>query len=46
MADVLPSVIEQLCREPDHYQLIVLDIDTSKRDYLIGFYQCFASEQT
>ena len=45
VADVLPSVIEQLCREPDRYQLIVLDIDASKRDYLLGFYQCFAGEQ-
>ena len=45
VADVLPSEIEQLCREPDRYHLIVLDLGDSKRQYLEGFYRCFAGKQ-
>jgi hypothetical protein len=34
LADILPSEIEQLCREPDLYRLTVLDLSDAQRGYL------------
>ena len=43
VSDILPSVIEQLCREPEKYEFVVLDIDQPKRAYLNAIYECFAT---
>ena len=44
ISDILPSVIEQLCREPKEYEFIVLDIDQTKRDYLNAVHELFGSQ--
>ena len=41
--DILPSEIEQLCREPDLYKLEVLELDSKRLAYLQGFYENFNS---
>ena len=43
VSDILPSVIEQLCREPEKYEFVVLDIDQTKREYLNAVYELFAA---
>lgn len=44
VSDILPSDIEQLCREPEHYEFIVLDIDQTKRDYLKAVLELFDTQ--
>ncbi len=41
VSDILPSEIEQLCREPKEYEFIVLEIDQTKRDYLNAVLELF-----
>ena len=44
VSDILPSEIEQLCREPKQYDFIVLDIDQTKRDYLNAVLELFGTQ--
>ena len=44
VSDILPSEIEQLCREPKQYDFIVLDIDQTKRDYLNAILELFGTQ--
>ena len=44
VSDILPSEIEQLCREPEAYEFIVLDIDQTKRDYLNAVLELFGTQ--
>ncbi len=44
VSDILPSEIEQLCREPEKYEFIVLDIDQTKRDYLNAVLELFGTQ--
>ncbi len=44
ISDILPSKIEQLCREPEQYEFIVLDIDQTKRDYLNAVLELFDTQ--
>ena len=44
VSDILPSEIEQLCREPEKYDFIVLDIDQTKRDYLNAVLELFDTQ--
>ena len=44
VSDILPTVIEQLCREPEKYEFIVLDIDQTKRDYLKAVHGLFGAQ--
>lgn len=44
VSDILPSDIEQLCREPEQYEFIVLDIDQTKRDYLNAVLELFGTQ--
>lgn len=44
VSDILPSEIEQLCRESEKYEFIVLDIDQAKRDYLIAVLELFDTQ--
>ncbi|MCP4887986.1 MAG: hypothetical protein GY904_15380 [Planctomycetaceae bacterium] len=40
--DVLPSDIENICKFPSEYQILVLDIDPSKQKLLRGLYKHFS----
>ena len=44
VSDILPSEIEQLCREPKQYDFIVLDIDQTKCDYLNSVLELFGTQ--
>ena len=44
VSDILPSVIEQLCREPEKYEFTVLDLDQTKCDYLNAVHELFGSQ--
>ena len=44
VSDILPSEIEQLCREPKKYEFIVLDLDQTKLDYLNAVHELFGSQ--
>lgn len=44
ISDILPSEIEQLCREPEGYEFIVLDLDQIKRDYLNAVLELFDTQ--
>ena len=44
VSDILPTEIEQLCREPEAYEFIVLDIDQTKRDYLNAVLGLFGTQ--
>lgn len=44
VSDILPSEIEQLCREPEGYEFIVLDLDQTKRDYLNAVLELFDTQ--
>jgi hypothetical protein len=41
--DILPSEIEQLCREPELYRLGVLHLSEAQRTYLRGFHTCLSA---
>ena len=42
VTDILPTVIEDLCKNPASYQLIVLGLDKAKLSYLRKLHQCFS----
>ena len=44
ITDILPSEIEQLCREPELYRLRVLNLSEAQRVYLRGFYTCLSTK--
>jgi hypothetical protein len=44
--DLLPSVVEDLCREPAQYRLRVLDLDDDACAYLRGLCAWFGGEET
>ena len=44
ISDILPSKIEQLCREPEKYEFIVLDLDQTKLDYLNSVLELFGTQ--
>jgi hypothetical protein len=41
ITDILPSEIEQICRQPDRYQVIVLDLKKKELTYLRKIYALF-----
>lgn len=42
VSDILPSEIEQLCREPERFQLRILDLDDGRQAYLRNLTAVFA----
>ncbi|MBK7782279.1 MAG: hypothetical protein IPJ58_16195 [Ardenticatenia bacterium] len=42
VSDILPSEIEQLCREPERFQLRVLDLDDVRQVYLRSLTEVFS----
>ena len=44
LSDILSSEVELLCREPEKYEFIVLDIDQTKRDYLNAVLEIFGTQ--
>jgi hypothetical protein len=44
--DLLPTDIEDLCRNPDDYQLTVLELDDKRERYLRKFHQHFSTVTT
>jgi hypothetical protein len=42
VTDILPSEIEQLCRQPELYRLMVLDVDEKKLNYLRELHKRFS----
>lgn len=46
ITDILPSVIEDLCRKPEAYRLIVLDLDETKLAYLREIHRLFSAAPT
>jgi hypothetical protein len=42
VTDILPSTIEDICKNPQHYQLLVLDIDASKQKFLRACHKHFS----
>ena len=44
MADLLPSDIEHMCKEPNLYDLRVCPLDNSVGHYLSQFHRCFTDE--
>jgi hypothetical protein len=42
VTDILPSEIENLCRQPDSYRLMVLDVDEGKLKYLRELHKRFS----
>ena len=45
VADILPSVIESLCREPDRFRVSVLELDDESEKYLRGLHRTFTAGQ-
>ena len=43
LTDILPSNIEDLCKNPSHYQLFVLDIDDQKQKFLRDCHKFFST---
>jgi len=46
ITDILPSVIEDFCRKPNTYRLIVLDLDETKLTYLREIHRMFSAAPT
>ena len=46
VTDILPSVVEDLCRDPQSYRLLVLDLDEAKVRYLRGLHKVFSPVTT
>jgi hypothetical protein len=46
VTDILPSVIEDLCRDPQSYRLLVLDLDETKLRYLRRLHRVFSPVTT
>ena len=44
VADILPSVIESLCREPDRFRVSVLELDEESEGYLRGLHRIFTAD--
>jgi hypothetical protein len=44
ITDILPSEIEQLCREPELYRLAVVDLTEAQRIYLHGLHRLLSAE--
>jgi hypothetical protein len=45
VTDILPSEVEELCRQPELYRLVVLNLDEARQAYLHGFHKCFSGDQ-
>ena len=43
VTDILPSVIEELCKKPDEFSLAVLNPNETKLKYLQGLHNCFSA---
>ena len=43
VADILPSVIESLCREPERFRISVLELDDESENYLRGLHGIFTA---
>jgi len=43
ITDILPSVIEDLCKNPDNYELTVFTINDAKKFYLEGIHRLFSN---
>jgi len=43
ITDIVPSEIEQLCRQPDRYRIIVLDLKKNEQTYLKEIYNLFGA---
>ena len=43
VADILPSVIESLCREPERFRISVLELDEESEKYLRGLHRIFTA---
>ena len=43
VADILPSVIESLCREPDRFRVSVLELDAEREKYLRDLHRIFTA---
>ena len=46
VTDILPSEIEQLCRNPDRYRVVVPDLDDEKLAYLRQVHALFANVES
>jgi hypothetical protein len=46
VTDILPSEVEELCRQPEMYRLTVLNLDEARQAYLRGFHRCFNGDRT
>jgi hypothetical protein len=46
ITDILPSVVEDLCKNPDGYRIHVLDLDDTKLKYLRRLHRTFSSVST
>lgn len=44
--DILPSEIELLCKEPESFQLVVLELNKDRRDYLLAINNVFSSDSS
>ncbi len=43
VSDILPSVIESLCREPDRFRVSVLELDAEREEYLRELHRLFTT---
>jgi hypothetical protein len=43
VADILPSEIESLCREPNRYRIQVIELHPQREEYLRGFHRVFSA---
>ena len=45
VGDILPSTVEDMCRNPDEYRFTVLDLGAKECDYLRGVHQIFSGTE-
>jgi len=45
VADILPSVIEEVCRNPVDYELVILELKAAETDYLRGVLRLLGRQQ-
>ena len=43
VSDILPSVVESLCREPDRFHVSVLELDVEREEYLRELHDIFTT---
>ena len=43
VSDILPSVVESLCREPDRFRVSVLELDEEREEYLRELHDIFTT---